>query len=60
MTNTKEGALQLKGNSEATTEQQALPGKRYEAPELHEVGGLGKLQHYGFNYNDGYRYKNDY
>ena len=32
----------------------------YEEPALHEVGDLSKLQHYGFYYNDGYRYKNDY
>ena len=38
----------------------AVRGQPYEAPALHEVGDLSKLQHYGFYYNDGYRYKNDY
>jgi hypothetical protein len=39
---------------------QAPQGQPYEAPELHEIGDLGKLNHYGFKYNDGYRYKDDY
>lgn len=31
-----------------------------QPPELFELGTLAKLQHYGFKYNDGKRYKDDY
>lgn len=32
----------------------------YQSPELCELGSLDKLQRYGFSYNDGKRYKDDY
>jgi hypothetical protein len=34
--------------------------RAYRTPELHEVGSLKKLQHYGKNYHDGLRYKDSY
>jgi hypothetical protein len=33
--------------------------RSYQKPALHELGSLGRLQAYGFNYFDGRRYKND-
>ena len=47
-------------NPASDTSLETRQSRPYQTPNLHDLGSLAKLQRYGFYYNDGKRYKDDY